>query len=303
MAMLERGKCKAAVTRLLTKWSWELAKKEDEGINNLMAKIKEYFTKLETAHDEVITLKEGEDNLENLKAENAYLNEIGIAYVKCLKEFDEFKKSATPNDDTAKLAKLLTLPKIELPKYNGDVMHYHTFMAVFRRNIHSLDIRDDDKLTHLYDCMVGRARLAIQYCVTKGGTEGYTQALKTLEERFGDRHLLADTIKRQLCSFKAVKGPTELRELADLALNADLILKETSLYAEVDSQTTISTILDRLAHHNKLRWRREAVSYKTYKGVYPNFEQFTVFLNSLAVEAQDPVYGYNDVSTVKYANL
>ena len=97
----------------------------------------------------MITLKEGEDNLENLEAENAYLNEIGIGYVKCLKEFDEFKKSATPNDDTAKLAKLLTLPKIELTKCNRDVMHYHTFMALFRRNIHSLDIRDDDKLTHL----------------------------------------------------------------------------------------------------------------------------------------------------------
>ena len=83
----------------------------------------------------MITLKEeGDVNLDNLEAENAYLNEIGIAYVKCLKEFDQFK-SATPNDDTAKLAKLLTLPKIELPKYNGDVMHYHTFMAAFRETL------------------------------------------------------------------------------------------------------------------------------------------------------------------------
>ena len=64
----------------------------------------------------------------------------------------------------------------------------------------------------------------------------------------------------------------------------------------------MSTILDRLAQHNKLRWRRGAVSYKPSKGVYSNFELFTVFLNSLPVEAQYPVYGYNDVSTVKYAN-
>ena len=127
--------------------------------------------------------------------------------------------------------------------------------------------------------------------------------MKTLEERFGDRYLLADTIKRQLCSFKAVKGPTELRELADLALNADLILKETNLYAEVDSQTTISHNTRQTGTSQQtIRWRRGAVSYKTSKGVYPNFEQFTVLLNSLAVEAQDPVYGYNDVSTVKYAN-
>ena len=33
MAMLEKGKCKGVVTRLLTKWSWELAKKEEEGSN------------------------------------------------------------------------------------------------------------------------------------------------------------------------------------------------------------------------------------------------------------------------------
>ena len=87
-----------------------IGEKEEEGINNLMAKIQESFTKLE-----------------NLEAENAYLNEIGIAYVKCLKEFDELT-STTTNYDTAKLATLLTLHKIELPKYNGDVMYYHTFI-------------------------------------------------------------------------------------------------------------------------------------------------------------------------------
>ena len=175
-------------------------------------------------------------------------------------------------------------------------------MEVFQRTIHSLDIRDDGKPTHLYDCMIGRARLAIQYCVTNGGTEGYTQALKTLEYRCGDRHPMVDIIKLKLCSFKAVKGPTELLELADLALNADRILKETYLNAEVDSQTTISTILDRLVQHNKFWWRREAVSYKTSKDVYPNFEQFTVFPNRLSVEAQDHVYSYSDVSTVKHAS-
>ena len=76
------------------------------------------------------------------------------------------------------------------------------------------------------------------------------------------KHITHVAIKWQLCSFQSVKGPTKLRELADLALNAVLILKETSLYAEVDSQTTVSTILDILAHHNKLRRRKEDVSIK-----------------------------------------
>ena len=33
-------------------------------------------------------------------------------------------------------------------------MHYHMFMAVFQKNIHILDIRNEDKLMYLYDCMV-----------------------------------------------------------------------------------------------------------------------------------------------------
>ena len=74
----------------------------------------------------------------------------------------------------------------------------------------------------------------------------------TEDKRFCGSHLLADTINRQLCNSKVVKGPTELHKLGDLALNTDLILKETSLYAEVDSQTTISTITDRLAQPNKM---------------------------------------------------
>ena len=47
---------------------------------------------------------------------------------------------------------------------------------------------------------------------------------------------------------------------------------------------------------------KEALSYKISKAVvYLNFGQFTLFLNNLAVEAQDHVYGYNDVS-VKHAS-
>ena len=133
------------------------------------------------------------------------------------------------------------LPRLELPRFHGDISSYHSFMAVYNRSIGDLPISDDEKLTHLYDCLRGKARDAVDMCIIVGGTDGYQQDLKNLKSRFGDKHLLTE-IKQDLCNGKLVKTSSELRTLADQAANADMVLKKTDLYSEIDTQHTIATI-------------------------------------------------------------
>ena len=252
-----RGLKKAAVTRLITKISCAISEKNKDDVKTNIENVKSAFKEMETIHDEIIDDATKEEDLDAVEKAAEYLEDIVVTYSHCLDGANLFLdgpniKIEEPNltdTDPLKLSQLLTLPKIELPKYSGDILNYHSFIAVFNRTINNISISDDDKLTHLYDSTRGRAREAIEMCMIKGGTEGYQQALKNLKTRFGDKHLLAVRLKHDLCDYKPVKSANDLRCLADQAANANHVLKSTELYEEIDTQNTISLIVNRLGHH------------------------------------------------------
>ena len=91
----------------------------------------------------------------------------------------------------------------------------------------------------------------------------------------------------------------ELRSLADDAANAAYVLSEAGLYSELDTQHIISTVLQRVNTSYRLRWRTQAVQFKAEHDDYPKFSVFVSFLNIIAEEVNDPVYGAD--SDVSYA--
>ena len=117
-----------------------------------------------------------------------------------------------------------------------------------------MNISDDDKLIHLFDCMKKQSRDDIHKCMIIGGTECYKRALDLLGNTYGNKHVITDTITSELCSTKSVHAPSDIRSLSDEAANAVLILYTTALYPEIDTQRTISTVVQRFAVHFRTRW-------------------------------------------------
>ena len=104
--------------------------------------------------------------------------------------------------------------------FGGDMMAYHLFISVFNRRVDCMNISDDDKLIHLFDCMEKQSRDAIQNCMIIGGTEGYKSAIYILGNTYGNRHVITEKIKSELCSTKSVRTPADIRSLAHEAANA-----------------------------------------------------------------------------------
>ena len=97
-----------------------------------------------------------------------------------------------------------------------------------------------------------------------------------------------------------MRTPLELRKLADDAANAAYVLTEASLYSELDTQHIISTVVQRIDTPYRLRWRSKAVKHRTDNDEYPKFSVFITFLNSIAEELNDHVYGaYSDMCPAK----
>lgn len=194
---------------------------------------------------------------------------------------------ALPND----LIAFLNLPRVELEHFNGDTLHYHQFIRSFELNIGEICTDSNVKLTRLVQYTTGPAKEAIRGCLLIGGEAGYKRALKILEDRFGNSHLVAERIISDLRKPKSVRSPAEIQQLADDVSNAELILKQLQMLSEVSSQSTILDIVNRLQPYIQIMWKNRALDIKREKSRYPSFSDLVKFIVVRASEVNDPVYG------------
>lgn len=75
------------------------------------------------------------------------------------------------------------LPKMELAKFNGDVLKWHSFWDQFSSNVDSRNINDVDKLLYLQSVLEGEAKRAMEGLETTN--KNYEIAVSTLKNRYG----------------------------------------------------------------------------------------------------------------------
>ena len=169
----------AAISRLIGKIEQATACKDKEAVSLAVVEIKRQFCSVEEVHNAIVDEIIQTEDIGALSKEDEYLDSISQRYILTLNTADKF----TSNIETSlvpkvKRSRVSALPRLELPWFHGDISSYHSFMAVCNRSIGDLPISDDEKLTHLYDCLRGKARDAVDMCIIIGGTDGYQQALK-----------------------------------------------------------------------------------------------------------------------------
>ena len=222
--------------------------------------------------------------IETVNKAKAWLNSDG----KVDSKSEEIKSVSQSNKE---LISAITLPKVEIVEFGGDPLKYHIFMAVFDETVHRTNESDQTKLTRLLRYTIDSAYNAISKCVLMEPSEGYAQARKILAERFGNHHTITERIVQGLIEGKPIRSAEALQEFSDDLSNGYATLKQMNSLVEVQSQSYIVKIVDRLQLHLKNRWKRKAMELKEESDRYPNFEELVNFVNKEAREASDPVYG------------
>lgn len=92
------------------------------------------------------------------------------------------------------------LPKLNLPKFDGNVLNWHQFWDQFSSIIDSKNLSDVDKLSYLKVSVTGEAEKAIDGFETTN--KNYGLALATLKERFGKSSYLIDAHYSSLYKIK-----------------------------------------------------------------------------------------------------
>ena len=118
-------------------------------------------------------------------------------------------------DAVSILVTLLNLPKVEIDCFDSNPRDYQSFISTFDKMIDSVLNDGQLKLVRLLQYTTGVAKSAIRNCTLVGGDLGYKQARDILKSRFGNVHLITQSIVSDLKSGMKVSKPMELQQLAD----------------------------------------------------------------------------------------
>lgn len=145
----------------------------------------------------------------------------------------------------------------------------------------------------LMQCTVGKARQVIQCCCIMEPAEGYRHAKKLLKERFGNDYMITESWIKKVTNFSNIKANDRegLREYSDELNSCKETLKAMKKLNEINNQTNLLRIVEKLPVYLQNGWRKEARDIRVNKGMSPGIEELTAFIQRASEIANDPVFG------------
>ena len=187
------------------------------------------------------------------------------------------------------LAVKTSLPPMEVVRYSGDPCMYYQFKVRFHEMVGAHDLSEMQKMSRLLQFVEGKARRAV--AGLEGIPGGYSRALKILEQRFGQPHVVA-----KACVDALIDGPNispndreGLCSYADKARTVYETLASMNALSEMNLMV-LGKMSRRLPIYLQARWRDKAQVIRE-QGRLPNVGDIVQFIERTADALNDPVFG------------
>ncbi|XP_046561900.1 uncharacterized protein LOC124270882 [Haliotis rubra] len=197
------------------------------------------------------------------------------------------------SESSKEILNMIHLPRADLIKFDGDPLKYWIFVRSFDNSIGSTSISDTAKLTRLLQYCSGKALSVIECCAVMNQDYGYKEARRILQERFGNQFVISRAWIQRVTERPVLRNGDNaaLRQYADSVKSCIVTLSAMGRLTEVDNQDRIRKMTEKLPVHLQNRWRNQAVSHLRTHRHYPNIHEFAQFIEMVADEANDPVFG------------
>ena len=110
----------------------------------------------------------------------------------------------------------ILLPPTEVEKFDGNLVKYKLFIRSFRSRIESRTSDQDELLHYLEQLTVGKPKQIVRSCMFLGD-QGYTEARRLLDQRYGSPHKVVDAYIQRLNDWCKIP-PGDVEELDRLTL-------------------------------------------------------------------------------------
>jgi hypothetical protein len=193
-----------------------------------------------------------------------------------------------------------SLPQRVIQTFDGDPLEYPAFMSAFKYCIEEKSTSDKDRLYYLEQYTRGDANKLVRSCMS--AEDGYFQAKKLLEKKYGNKHKIAEAFVKKAMSWPEVKSDdtSQLGRLSLFLIECRNVLTDLNCINELDHTTSIKAIVLKLPYRLRDRWRVTVDRIMEECGHTVKFSHLVDFIEKQSRIASNPVYG--DVASARDGN-
>ena len=191
------------------------------------------------------------------------------------------------------------LPEIVIPKFSGDPLDYDSFIRTFDARITSRTNDDSERMHYLDQYTSGIPKQVVRSCMHIPAGLGYVEARRQLDERFGDRFLLAQTYLKRLETWPTIRKDDVkgLDEFTIFLVGCRNAMSVSDGIRELDYPTSLRLIVSKLPGFLQERWARTADSILHDSRGVLTFGKLVTFLERETRIKRNPVFGKTVVSS------
>ena len=211
----QRKACRAAFTRALNAFDAKMdseCNNEEKLVTFQLLELK--MTELDTVQSdynkELFQSKESDDLInKELETDDAYKTQYLTAKMRTLSIVCPQNSNPTTRENSSNHVKTSKLPKLELPKFDGNIKDWLPFWSQFKKINDDSSISNEDKFQYLQQAMVADSRASDLVKSFPPTGENYNKAVTSLKNRFGRDDIIVEFYVRELLGLvlqNAVKG-------------------------------------------------------------------------------------------------
>ena len=186
----------------------------------------------------------------------------------------------TTSDMLSKLLRLQPAPDVDIEIFDGNVLNYHYFMALFREVVESKVDDSRGKLIKLIKYTSGDARELIKHCIQLPSNEGCKDAIYLLDKVYGDPHKILASYRKEVKNWQRFHN--FLLRCKSVATNQK--------WNALNTPDMFCMLALRLPSGIRERWNREVLKLRRYQHREPNLEDFTKYVEDESILTSDPLF-------------
>ena len=200
--------------------------------------------------------------------------------------------SREPTDMLCKFLKVQSAPDVDMECFDGNVLEYHYFMALFREVVESKIEDPRGRLTRLIKYTVGDARDLIKHCIQLPSNEGFTQAKYLLEKMYGNPHRMLASYRKEVKDWPQIKfGDSRgFRKFHSFLLKCRSVAANQR-WNTLNSPDILYMMASKLHGGLTERWKREVSKIRRHHRREPDLEDFIMYIEEeTMLMMSDPLF-------------
>ncbi len=178
--------------------------------------------------------------------------------------------------------------------FDGDPLQYTKFIRSFAYGVEDKTSNSRDRLEYLCQYTSGEAKVLVESCLHfPNPDDGYRKAKELLRRNFGNPNKISEAYLAQIPQLPQMKSDdtTALHNLSLFLNDCQNTLNNIGHGGELDSSSTIRSIVLKLPYGLRDKWRHMADTIVEERGQIVKFNDLVNFVDKCARIATNPVFG------------